>query len=97
MEKFRTDSYGNLITKYEVVKETEKQITYLQKYTSWPAKKEESREVRESKSGRGHNWHDTFEEAKNYLIENIKKEILYLENRANETKEKLLKIESLQP
>lgn len=93
MEKFKT-TYGDSITKYEVIKETEKQITFINKWTDWN-KKENSREVRENKDSKYHKWHNTFDEAKNYLIEYNKKQIENLETQIIKAKEKLSKVQSL--
>lgn len=93
MEKFKT-TYGDTITKYEVIKETEKQITFIKKWINWD-KKEQSIEVRENKDSNYHKWHDTFEEAKNYLIEYNKKQIENLETQIIKAKEKLSKVQSL--
>jgi hypothetical protein len=93
MEKFKT-TYGDSITKYEVIKETEKQITFIHKWTDWN-KKEQSRELRENKDSTYHKWHDTFEDAKNYLIEYNKNKISNLENQITKAKEVLSKVQSL--
>ena len=57
MKKFRTFS-NHQITEYEVVKETEKQIVYLN---------ERGREMREAKISDWASWHDTKSDAKDYL------------------------------
>ena len=57
MKKFRTFS-NHQITEYEVVKETEKQIVYLN---------ERGREMREAKILDWASWHDTKSDAKDYL------------------------------
>lgn len=92
MEKFKT-TYGDSITKYEVIKETEKQITFIYRW-EWN-KENKFRERRENKDSSYHKWHNTFEEAKNYLIKYNEKQIENLENQIIKAREKLSKVRLL--
>jgi len=85
MEKFRTTD-GEVITKYKVIKETDKQITYINKI---------EREVRENKESSYHQWHNTFDDAKNFLIEYNTKRINNLETQLFNAKEILEKVQDL--
>jgi len=82
MKKFRANYYG-VITVHEVVKETEKQIVFINKYANWIGN-EITKEVRENKVSKHYRWHDSFEEAKNDLIE-------YRDFRLKSLKSQLLK------
>ncbi len=92
MEKFKT-TYGDTITKHEVVKETEKQIVFIHKWLDFN-NVQRSKEIRESKETSYTKWHDTFEDAKNYLIEKAEKNIKNLEFQLSKAKEMLLRIKS---
>lgn len=59
MIKYRTDRWGDKIESLEVLKETEKQIVYMNRH---------GREIREAKSSEWQKWHDTWEEAKDSLL-----------------------------
>jgi hypothetical protein len=83
MEKFRTDQ-GTKIEKFEVVKETPQRVTYKKEYRSWVNDIIEIKEVTENKNTNWASWHDSFEEARKYLldiqrsrIEDYKRQIEY--------------------
>ena len=59
MKKFRAN-YGTRIEELEVTKETDKQIVYK--------RKEDGREVRESKVSDWASWHETKEDAVNFMV-----------------------------
>jgi len=87
MKKFRT-RYGNTIQSFEIVKETEKQIVYLQ---------ENGRECREAKLSDWGAWHCTFEEAKQHLIDKCLAKIKSYEDMASYARNELEKINKIQP
>lgn len=65
--KFKTNSQNEII-KYEIIKETKLRITYIKFISDVQTKEYKSIEVTENKKSMFHSWHDTFEDAKNYLI-----------------------------
>ena len=85
MKKFRT-SFNGSITEHEILKETPKQIIYL-----YPA----GHERKELKVTEWHQWFDTKEEAKSYLIDNCIKKIKQLNEQLNYAGEMLAKLKSL--
>lgn len=90
MKKYRL--YSGSIKAYEVVKETPKQIVYLKARFFNDEKLFEEREMKVSY---WHSWHDTFEQAKNHLIEDRKKEINVLLIRIKKLEDDLADIELL--
>lgn len=87
MIKYRL--YSGEIKPYEVVKETPKQVVYLKRHYF---KSEEFVEEREMKISHWWSWHDTFEQAKNYLLFTKEQEVnryLSIINRLNNEIEKI--------
>jgi hypothetical protein len=84
MKKFR--ARFNEIKEFEVVKETEKQIVYINEY---------KRECREAKIADWQSWHNSKEDAINYLIRKKQAEINQLEARIIYIKEEMNKIYKL--
>ena len=70
MKKYR--ARFNKIEEFEVIKETEKQVVYLN---------ERGRESREAKTADWQSWHNTKEEAKEFMANKKRKEIEQLNNR----------------
>lgn len=85
MRKFRT-SYREKIEEFEVIKETKSQITFI---------RSQGRESKERKLSSYHSWHDTKEEAKEYLIECYRQSIEHKEMQINSDKAKIEKIKLL--
>jgi len=81
MEKFRVS--GINIEKLEVIKETEKQIVYINSY---------KKECRENKISQWSIWFGTFEEAKTHLIEKWTLRVEYEEKELQNAKENLIKV-----
>lgn len=80
MKKFRT-RWDDQIESFEVVKETEKQIVFIK--TGWNNKTIEERELKESSY---HKWHNSFDEAKQYLINKQSNRIKSLEKQIEDSK-----------
>ena len=74
------------IEEYEVVKETPKQLTFIN---------ERGSEIRESKRTEWYSWHDTYEEAKQALIEKYSNIVELKERQLDYHKEQLRKIGEL--
>ena len=81
--KYRTNG-DDKIKGFEVIKETKTRITFRNVYTTWNGKEQERIDT-ENKESRYQSWHDTFEDAKAYLIngkiksiESYEHSILYL-------------------
>lgn len=85
MRKYRAD-YLPKIELIEIVKESDKQIVY---------KNGNGREIRESKVSNYHSWHDTLEDAMNYLVGVEEKSIELLKSRISMHERKIKKIEQL--
>ena len=85
MKKFR--AYRDEIIEHEIVKETEKQIVYKSKWGG--------NDIRESKDARWYSWHDTFEDAKQKLVEDAKSKINTCIYSLEYAKKELSKIEAL--
>jgi len=64
--KYRT-RWTDTIECFEVVKETPKQVVYLN-HRRWSIGDSVLKEEREAKQSEYNNWHDTFEEAQDFLI-----------------------------
>jgi len=86
MKKYR-GNHGTRIEELEVVKETEKQIVYI--------RKEDGREIREAKVSDWSSWHETKEDAVNYMIEQQQVEINELTKLIHSCNEKIKIIRSL--
>jgi hypothetical protein len=84
MIKFR--ERWNEIKEYEVVKETEKQLTYIDEY---------NRQQREAKVSDWQSWHDTKEEARSFLIVKKMKEIEKLKAQIKYKEEEIERIQKL--
>ena len=80
MKKYRTQF--DEIKEIEVLRETEKQIVLMSG-------------LRESKTTEWQSWHDSFEDAKQHLIDAAQKDIDSINTRLNFAKERLEKINSL--
>ncbi len=74
MKKFRTNLETEIV-EYTIIKETKTTITFENIFYSWPTNKNEIHIQIENKISSWHSWHDTFEEAKNYLIKMHNQEI----------------------
>lgn len=86
MKKFR-GNYGTRIDELEIIKETEKQIVYI--------RKEDGREVREAKVSDWASWHETKEDAVNYMVEKQQVKINELTRLIDGCNEKIKTIRSL--
>lgn len=79
MVKYQTNScrYGveSKITAVEIIKETEKQVHILVEWEDSWSKKKHSRVYRELKESQYHHWHDTWEEAHAYLMEQANRHV----------------------
>jgi hypothetical protein len=80
MKKYRAQFYK--IEEIEVLRETEKQVVLMNG-------------LRESKTTEWQSWHDSFEDAKQHLIDAAQKDIDSINTRLNFAKERLEKINSL--
>ena len=85
MRKFRTNSFG--IKEFEVVKETDKQVVYLD--DEWGGG---LRERRESKESDWSSWHNTKEEARQFLIYKEQQKIKRSEAEISTSLEKIEQI-----
>lgn len=92
MKKFRATSYGLYpkIEELEVIKETEKQIVFIEK--DWNGR---GYEQRNSKNSKWDSWHDTHAAAKDYLIEKQMSRIGELKLQIEKCKETIEKIKEL--
>ena len=88
MIKFRAEKYfsSDAIEQFEVIKETPNQITYLR------GEESNLRERRENKCGAYHQWHDTWEEAHQFLIEDAIKRINHIRDNLGNAERKLIMI-----
>lgn len=86
MKKFRSN-YGTIIDELEVIKETEKQVVYR--------RKDDGREIREAKVSNWASWHETKEDAVNYMIEENQVKINELKKQIDVCTEKIKTIRSL--
>lgn len=87
MIKYRTGGYGNnLIEAVEVVKETEKQVVIETKLTNHTTGKTSIQETRENKINNYSAIHDTWDEAKAYLLEKADKKVQSCRRRLEEAK-----------
>lgn len=71
MKKFRT-SYGTKIQEVEILRETEKQVVILT---------DRNTEVKEAKRSGWQNWHNSKEEAKQFLLKSYDKQITDVNNK----------------
>jgi len=71
MKKFRT-SYGTKIQEVEILRETEKQVVILT---------DRNTEVKEAKRSDWQNWHNSKEEAKQFLLKSYDKQITDVNNK----------------
>lgn len=85
MKKFRAN-YGTKIEEFEIIKETEKQIVYKDQF---------GRESREGEISGYSSWHDTKEDAINYLIHKKQVEIDNCVSRIEYYKTEIEKIKKL--
>lgn len=90
MTKYRTQKYGSRIEEFEVNRETNVTIWFN---TEWQGKVSEERQAKKSTY---HNWFDTFEEAKDFLIDSEKRKILGFESQLETSKERLKEIMELE-
>lgn len=81
MKKFRANSNG--IDEIEIIKETNKQVVFLNSY---------KRETREAKISDWDSWHNTKDEAINYLVTKKQNEIDQLMAQIEYRKHQLNKI-----
>ena len=88
--KYRTTSNFKEIEKREITRETEKNIFYI--YTYHDGTKQE---VRELKRSTYQNWHNSFEDAREFIIKRLTSNLDYLNSQITETSKKLLVVESL--
>ena len=90
-EKFmyQVGNYNCEIEKVKVTKETDKFVTVERIYNK------EKYERREAKNSSWHNFFNTFQEAKNYLIEQSENKIKSYEENAEREKQNLVKIINL--
>lgn len=86
MIKYRTGGYLKKIEVIEIVKETAKQVTF---------KTERGGERREAKRSEWKNWHDSFEEAKQFLLTKAENDLQALQQRVEDYKVELEKIKAL--
>lgn len=84
MKKWRATTSGTLVEK-EIIKETEKQVVYL----------ENNREVREHKTSDWVIWGDTKEEVKEKIIESLTREANNVSARLESLINRIEKIKSL--
>ena len=75
----------NSITKHQIDKETDKTITYMVRKADF------LRTEREFKISDFHSWHDTFDKAKQSIIESLNNQIEYHNNQIEFLQEKLTK------
>ena len=87
MKKYRVK--WQEINEYEVVKETPKQIVFLE--PGWNDKTT-FKESREAKKSGYQNWFDTWEQAHDFLVEASKRKIKGLESRIKSEKKVLSNI-----
>ena len=84
MKKYR--ALFEQIESYEVVKETPKQIIYINN---------SGREIREQKMTGYYSWHDSYDDAKQALIEKHSDDVEKKERQLEYAKEKLRKVGGL--
>lgn len=89
MKKFRT-WYDTNIEEVEVVKETTNYVTVIE---TWMGKQQERRDAK--RSDHGHNYFDTWAEAKDFLIDREKSAIVDLLQQIATHEEMLRKIEEM--
>lgn len=85
MIKYRT-RFESEIEALEVIKETEKQIVFVGNLGA---------QNRESKRSDWQNWHDTFEDARQFLLEKSESEAVSLRKRLEEVKKRIETIKGL--
>ena len=83
--KYKT-KYDSSIKPHEVIKETEKQITYKHYYTDIDGS-ECVKEERENKISNWHHWHDNFNDAKHFLLNRAYEKIAKFEKEIKKAKD----------
>ena len=91
MIKFRTKF--NHIEAHEVLRETEQMVILAPNCSANSL----SREVREGKRGQWKNWHDTWEDAHVFLLQQVLNEVDSLSYQLQKAKEQLGKIKTMKP
>jgi hypothetical protein len=86
MKKFRAWHSFLSIEEFEVVKETDKQVTFI---------RDNGKEYKESRSSAYTSWHDSKEDAKLEVIRRIKFDINKLDSQIKYQKERIKEVEAL--
>lgn len=81
MKMYRTSSWDYKIEELEVVKKTDKTVTFIEKYMS-----RAPQELRESLHSSYRDWHETKEDAVNFLLNRIDSGIKSSEDRIAQLK-----------
>lgn len=89
---FRTGGYSSAIESHEVTRTTDRKVFY--NHVSWHKQVFERQEM---KSSMNHQWHNSWEDAHQYLIKSAKSSIKYAEEALITAKAELLKVEALTP
>ena len=95
MKRYRTSKYSIEIEEFELVKETEKTIWFKNPIQRWASEEITLREEKELKETIYNTWHDTFEDAKNYLVQREKNRIEFLLKEIEISSKKIEKINQL--
>ena len=77
------------ITKHEILRETPKQVVLERK--SWDGK---TYQIRESKRTDFHQWHDSWEDAHEFLVRQKRQKIAYIKEQLGREEKKLIELES---
>ena len=87
--------YNNSIEKCEILRETAHSIWRNISYTNWVTKVTITKEVQERKKTEGESWHDTYEKAKQSVVDDKQNTVNNLERQLLTTKEELIKAQNL--
>ena len=93
MKKYKTGSYDTRIEEYEVVKETAHRVTFKKESKHYLTGIDQIKIDTENKSSNYHQWHDSFENAKQFLVERALKGIAEREKQISKLREDIIKIE----
>ena len=86
MKMYRTSAWDYVIEEHEVVKKTDKKVTFLDIYMDYQEQRPKTREQRESLHTSYRDWHETKSDAENFLLKRIDSNIKYAEDKIAQLK-----------
>jgi hypothetical protein len=86
MKMYKTFNYGYQIKEFEITQRTPKSVTFIEEYRVFMTNEVKTRVVRELIHTSYGDWHETRNEAENFLLRRIDSNIKHAENKITKLK-----------